>query len=105
MSNALASHAWFDNSNMFFIASKIAWTLLSPLSLVLVLFILGALSVIFSLSRAGVFFIFTGMVIFIVLGLLPIGPDLLAGLENQYARPEKMPSKISGIVVLGGSFE
>ena len=90
---------------MFFIASKIAWTLLSPLSLILALFILGALSVILSLSRTGIFFIFTGMVIFIVLGLLPIGPDLLAGLENQYVRPEKMPPKIGGIVVLGGAFE
>jgi uncharacterized SAM-binding protein YcdF (DUF218 family) len=90
---------------MFFIAAKIVWILLSPLSLVLALFILGAFSIILSLSRAGIFFIFTGMVIFIALGLLPVGHNLMAGLENQYVRPDKMPSKVSGIVVLGGSFE
>jgi uncharacterized SAM-binding protein YcdF (DUF218 family) len=89
---------------MFFIASKIGWALVSPLAFVLVLFVLGTFSLIFSLSRTGLFFIFLGIAIFTVLGLLPVGPDLLAGLENQYARPKALP-KISGIIVLGGAFE
>ncbi len=90
---------------MFFIASKIVWMLLSPLALVLALFLVGIASLLVSFTRTAVFFIFTAIVIFCMLGLLPVGPDLLAGLENQYARPEKMPAKVTGIVVLGGSFE
>ena len=90
---------------MLFIASKLIWALLSPLAFVLVLFLLGTASLLVSFTRTAVFFIFTAIVLFCVLGLLPIGPDLLAGLENQYARPDKMPAKVAGIVVLGGSFE
>jgi uncharacterized SAM-binding protein YcdF (DUF218 family) len=90
---------------MMFIASKLVWALLSPLAFVLVLFLLGTASLLISFTRTAVFFIFTAIVIFCMLGLLPIGPDLLAGLENQYVRPDKMPTKVTGIVVLGGSFE
>jgi uncharacterized SAM-binding protein YcdF (DUF218 family) len=90
---------------MFFIASKLIWALLSPLAFVLALFLLGSLSLIVSFTRTALFFIFTGIFVFCVLGLLPIGPDLLAGLENQYVRPQTMPAKVAGIVVLGGSFE
>jgi uncharacterized SAM-binding protein YcdF (DUF218 family) len=90
---------------MFFIASKIVWALLSPLAFILLLFLLGTVSLLFSFTRTAIFFLFTAIFIFCVLGLLPIGPDLLAGLENQYNRPYKMPQKVAGIVVLGGSFE
>lgn len=90
---------------MFFTASKIVWALLSPLAFVLVLFLLGIILLLISFSRTALFFIFTGIIIFCVLGLLPIGPDLLATLENEHTRPQKMPTKVTGIVVLGGSFE
>jgi uncharacterized SAM-binding protein YcdF (DUF218 family) len=90
---------------LLFVVSKIGWALLSPLSLVLVLFILGTACALLSLSRTGLFFFFVAIFIYIVLGLLPVGPDLVATLENKYVRPDKVPEQIAGIVVLGGSFE
>jgi uncharacterized SAM-binding protein YcdF (DUF218 family) len=90
---------------MFFIASKIAWLILSPLPLVLILFVLAAVGIVLSWTRTALFLVFAGIFIYIALGLLPIGPDLVAGLENRYQRPDKNLGKVAGIIVLGGSFE
>src|SRR4051812_37292977 len=89
---------------MLFVVSKIGWALLSPLGLVLALFVVGVICILLSLPRAGISFVLAGVVIFTVLGLLPVGLDLMARLENQYPRPAIM-GRISGIIVLGGTFE
>ncbi len=77
---------------------------MSPLNLVFCLLAAGAVLMSFS-RRLGRLILVTGLLLFLVPGLIPIGPSLLAGLENRYTRPEPPPQAVSGIIVLGGTFE
>ncbi|HPF78830.1 MAG TPA: YdcF family protein [Alphaproteobacteria bacterium] len=43
-------------------------------------------------------------IIFLTVGFLPIGYNMVVFLENQYERPDPMPDKVDGIIVLGGAF-
>lgn len=47
----------------------------------------------------------TALVAILVLGILPIGPLLLNWMERQYPKPETLPPKVDGIILLGGAFE
>ena len=89
---------------MFFPASKIVWMLVSPLNLILLLLLSGA--VLFFLCRkAGI--ALTGLSIFLMffIGVTPVGPDLLTALENSYAIPSEPPAEVTGIIILGGTFD
>lgn len=39
------------------------------------------------------------------IGITPTGPDLLVALENSYAAPSKLPKEVTGIIILGGTFD
>lgn len=88
---------------MFFSFSKIFWLLASPLNLVFLLIFGGGLLSLFY-NNIGRAIMILGMVIFAVIGFLPIGNNLLVVLERQYERPQEMPDRLAGIIVLGGSF-
>jgi uncharacterized SAM-binding protein YcdF (DUF218 family) len=89
---------------MFFSLSKIIWAILSPLNLVLLLLVAGAMMGRFR-RWAGRVLIFAGMALFVIAGLTPLGGNLLAGLENRYPRPAVPPETVSGIIILGGAFD
>lgn len=81
---------------MFFILSKIFWTLCSPLTLLGLMIVSGMIWD--KLARvAG-----AGVVLFVLLGFLPVGPNLIVYLEKQYGNTVPPPYDITGIVVLGG---
>ncbi len=87
---------------MFFIISKIVWFLISPLNLIWLLMVSGYL-IINRHPNLGYKMIFTGVVLFVLLGVLPIGHNLTVFLEKQYLR-ERLPKQVDGIIVLGGAF-
>ena len=88
---------------MFFSFSKIFWLLASPLNLVfLLIFGGGVLSLFF--NKVGRALMILGMVLFAVIGFMPLGHNLMVVLERQYERPKEMPDRLAGIIVLGGSF-
>ena len=89
---------------MFFIASKILWALVSPLNFVLLLLLAGAGLSIFC-RRAARFLVAAGILLLFVVGVTPLGPNLLASLENRYQRPAELPKQITGIIILGGTFD
>ncbi|HEY8189196.1 MAG TPA: YdcF family protein [Micavibrio sp.] len=89
---------------MFFALSKIAWAILSPLNLVLLLLLGGALVGWFR-RRTGRILAVTGVLILIIAGVTPLGANLLVRLENRHVRPEKQPEIVSGILILGGAFD
>ena len=89
---------------MFFSLSKIFGAIFSPLNLVFLLLVAGALIAVFS-KKTGRSVKVLGMALFILFGLVPLGPHMLSALENYYDRPATMPEKVDGILVLGGSFE
>lgn len=89
---------------MFFYLSKIIWSLISPLNLIFLIFVFGAVVLPFfrALGRSA---LILGFFLFFVCGVFPTGKLLLSGLEEQYEKPARMPETIAGILVLGGSFE
>ncbi|MCB9995682.1 MAG: YdcF family protein [Rhodospirillales bacterium] len=89
---------------MFFGLSKIIGAVLSPLNLTFLLFAGALLLTVFSRKAARSFFLL-GFLLMILCGVLPLGSNLLVQLENSTHRPEQMPERIDGILILGGSFD
>ncbi len=88
-----------------FVLSKLAWMLLRPGSLILILICVG-LALSFLDGRAGRIgrgLVTTAAAVFAAVTLLPVGTWLLAPLETRFPVPAS-PGRVDGIVVLGGSF-
>ena len=89
---------------MFFHLAKLGWALLAPLNLIFVLLLLGGV-LLFKNAMWGRRVILTAAALFFVVGILPVGPDMLVWLESRYERPATLPERVDGIIVLGGIFE
>ena len=92
-----------EESYMFFTISKIFWLLAAPLNAILILTAIGLALFYFKKPIGKRILIFTAWV-FILLGFLPVGHNLIVFLERQYDVPAQIPENIDGIIVLGGSF-
>jgi uncharacterized SAM-binding protein YcdF (DUF218 family) len=79
-----------------FIVSKLGWVVLQPTNL-LVGLLLAALLLGWRRLALGI----TGLLA--VVGLLPVGLWLSAPLEERFARPDVLPKRLAGIIVLGGA--
>lgn len=88
---------------MFFILSKIFWVLAKPLNCLAFMMVLGLLLRL-KWRRAGGFILTTACLLFLLLGLFPVGPNMMVYLERQYQRPQTLPEQIDGFIVLGGAF-
>lgn len=42
--------------------------------------------------------------VFVFLGIAPVGYNMMVFLERSYQRPDPMPNRVDGIIVLGGAF-
>lgn len=88
---------------MFFVASKILWLLVQPLSLILISAVLG----LFLLARrayrlAMLVQVFTFGLVALV-GFTSLGAVMIQPLENRFTRPARPPVNVSTIIVLGGA--
>lgn len=90
---------------MFFVLSKILGVLASPLNLAIILILGGGLLSLLA-RRPGQFVAGLGVGIFVAFGIMPVGHNMMAGLEAKFAAPlpMAMPETIDGILVLGGAF-
>lgn len=89
---------------MFFVLSKIFWMLAQPLNALCFLGLAG-FTLRFWKKEWGNRIIGTVMALVLFFGLIPVGPMLLNWIEYQYEKPEKMPTTVNGIIVLGGMFD
>lgn len=87
---------------MFFMLSKVFWTLCNPLTLVTIFICGGAL---LRDYRAGRRVLGVGIALLAVFGFSPLGHNVLAYQENQYPVATNLPQKVDGIIVLGGAIE
>ena len=88
---------------MFFIASKVLWFIAQPLSVIVLLLMLGMLLAVLKWRRTA-FVIHIGVVLIIVLmGYTTLGSVLIQPLENRFSRPAAFPENIAAIIVLGGA--
>jgi uncharacterized SAM-binding protein YcdF (DUF218 family) len=89
---------------MFFTASKIFWFVAEPVSLAIVVGVLGILLGFTRFARAGRA-VMAGAIIVLAAGLLtPLGAVLLRPLEERFPPPPAFPAP-AGIIVLGGAVD
>ncbi|MDQ6701766.1 MAG: YdcF family protein [Pseudomonadota bacterium] len=90
---------------MFFIASKIFWVVAEPVSLAIIVGVLGILLGFTRFARAGRA-LMAGAMITLAAGLLtPLGALLLRPLEERFPQPPADIPAPAGIIVLGGAIE
>jgi uncharacterized SAM-binding protein YcdF (DUF218 family) len=90
---------------MFFIASKIFWLVAEPVSLAIIVGVLGILLGFTRFARAGRA-LMTCAIIGLAVGLLtPLGALLLRPLEERFPRPPADIPAPAGIIVLGGAVD
>jgi uncharacterized SAM-binding protein YcdF (DUF218 family) len=88
---------------VFFVASKIYWMFLSPISLLLIAAFLGVLFSRGRHARAGRAVAIGAILVLAAAAMTPIGLLLAAPLEDRFSQPPAdMPSP-DGIIVLGGA--
>jgi uncharacterized SAM-binding protein YcdF (DUF218 family) len=89
---------------MFFVLSKIFWMFVQPLNALCFLGLTG-FALRFWKKECGNRLIGVAMALVLFFGFIPVGPVMMGWLEYQYEKPEKLPSNINGIIVLGGMFD
>lgn len=89
--------------NVFFWVSKLAWLLVSPSSLLVLLAVVSWLLLMrgfYSLAKWG----FGGLsLLMLLIAVFPIGSWLLVPLELRFPTNPKLPEHIDGIIVLSGA--
>ncbi|MGM0461386.1 MAG: YdcF family protein [Fibrobacterota bacterium] len=88
---------------LFFVLSKIFWLLVSPGSLLILLFSAGGVCMLLHREKTALRIFSTGLCLLLLIYFLPLGEWLAAPLENRYSSNPILPPHISGIMVLGGS--
>ncbi|BCH32685.1 hypothetical protein MesoLjLc_46150 [Mesorhizobium sp. L-8-10] len=90
---------------MFFVISKIFWFFAQPANLA-VLLILTSLAATVLAWRRLAFWTGSGAALVLALSVWSsLGANLLGLLEDRFPRPDALPERIDGIVVLGGGLE
>jgi len=90
---------------MFFILSKLFWTVAQPLNAAILLVLLSLIAAVARRRRLGMAL---GLAAFLVLFLsawTTLGALMLHPLEDRFRRPDPAPAAVAGIIVLGGGFE
>jgi uncharacterized SAM-binding protein YcdF (DUF218 family) len=87
-----------------FVLSKLAWALVQPSNLLLLLLILASAGLLLGHRRFGTWLLCGVTATLLAVTVLPIGTWLLLPIENRFA-PPALPERIDGVVVLGGAVE
>ncbi len=90
---------------MFFYLSKAFWFFIQPLNLSIFLLLSGAALAALRLKRTGRAMAAAAVLLLVLSAWTSAGALMLNPLEERFARPEAMPARVDGIVVLGGGFE
>jgi uncharacterized SAM-binding protein YcdF (DUF218 family) len=87
-----------------FVFSKLAWVLVQPSNLLLLLLILAAIGLLLGYRRFGTWLLCGVTAALVAVTVLPIGTWLVMPIENRFP-PPALPEQIDGIVMLGGAVE
>ncbi|HEV7346141.1 MAG TPA: YdcF family protein [Devosia sp.] len=88
---------------MFFVVSKVFWTLVQPLTLVFLLLLAGWLLTLLGRRRLGLTAGGLGLILLAVASFTSLGTLLIAPLEDRFTRPVRLPDAVDTIVMLGGA--
>jgi len=89
--------------NVFFVASKLIWAVISPDSLIVLLGIGAWLSLMFGWQKLSRRLLSVCALLLLLVGFVPLGEWLIAPLENRFAANTALPAETDGIIVLGGA--
>lgn len=87
---------------VFFVLSKLAWSVLSPVMFWNLLLVAGTLFLLLGYRKAALRFLFPASLFSLSLMFFPLGDWLIYPLESRISQPQKLPDTIDGIIVLGG---
>ena len=87
---------------LLFWASKLVWALISPDSLLLLLWLGGFAALLFGALRYARILLGCASAFALAVALFPLGDWLVAPLESQFPVLERLPERVDGIIVLGG---
>jgi uncharacterized SAM-binding protein YcdF (DUF218 family) len=90
---------------MFFYLSKIFWFFVQPLNLAIFLSLAGLLAMLFGRRRLAAIGVSAAFLILALSAWTSLGALMLNPLEERFQRPQSLPEKVDGIVVLGGGLE
>jgi uncharacterized SAM-binding protein YcdF (DUF218 family) len=89
---------------MFPVLTRIFWLLVQPVTLAMLLLILGWLLSFRAKRFWSRTFLGLGLLIFLIIGFTTAGYLLITPLEDRFVRPAE-PARVDGIVVLGGGMD
>jgi uncharacterized SAM-binding protein YcdF (DUF218 family) len=88
---------------MFYTIAKVFWVLAQPLSVVLLLVVMGIALVWSGRRRSGIAMSAIAAAILVLSAFTTTGALLIRPLEDRFSRPAALPETVGAIVVLGGS--
>ncbi len=90
-----------------FIFGKLFWAVVQPGNLLLLVLLGRFLLLLGSRGRRGRGRMLIGLAAigFLVFAVAPVGPAMLLVLEQRFPRPQTLPARIDGILVLGGAVD
>ena len=90
---------------MFFVVSKIFWTIASPINLLLFGALIGVVLCYGRRARFGRGLALAAILILLAAAILPLGRALIAPLEDRFPMPPSDLAAPAGIIVLGGAID
>lgn len=87
---------------LFFVISKLAWAVLSPVMLFCLLVVIGTVFLLFGYQTIALRFLLPALLFSVSLMVFPLGDWLIHPLETRISKPQQLPDHIDGIIVLGG---
>ena len=87
---------------LFFYLSKLAWALLSPGNLIIIIFILGSLLLLMNLRKLAKWLLIPNALLAGLVLSYPVGDWVIQPLEQRFSIPAQLPDQIDGIIILGG---
>jgi len=86
----------------FFVVSKLAWALLSPGNLIVILMSCATIMLLFNKFSITKWILVPLMIVSWFIMAYPLTDSLISPLETRFNKPSLLPDKIDGIIVLGG---
>lgn len=87
------------------VVGKVFWLIVNPANILTALLVLGVLLLFTRWRRTGRFFTLLAALLALFIAYAQPGQWLMAPLEERFAAPERLPEKVTGIIVLGGAID
>lgn len=88
---------------MFFVASKVFWLLVQPISVVFLLILAAIASMLLHRRKSAIALISVAALVQGMLGFTSLGYVLIQPLEDRFVAQEALPGEVDTIVMLGGA--